>query len=116
MVDKLSEEDCSPESIGIYISIYILSVWFDGILLQVNVIFVENPRVNSNGNVEIVEIILCWLTIRNLSTYVEDIINVEAIDAVTLDNAIDVIVLDNMLVVCLTSLEYFNVVMLTELC
>lgn len=108
MIGKLSEEDCSPESIGIYISIYILSVWYDGILLQINVLCIENPRVNSNSNIEKVEfILLCWLTIRNLSTYVEDVVNSETIDAVTLDSVIitDVIILDNLLVVCLTSLN-----------
>ena len=49
LIDKLSEEDGSPESLGIYISIYILSVWFDGILLQVNVCCVVIPWVNIIG-------------------------------------------------------------------
>ena len=84
-------------------------------LLQINILVVENPRVNGYSNVEIIEFILCWITIRNLCTYVEDIVNFETIDAVTLDNAGDVLILDNLLVVCLTSLEHLNVVCMTEL-
>jgi len=71
LIDKLSEEDCSPESLGIYISIYILSFWYDGILLQINVLVVENPRVNRNLNIEIVQCTVIWTTIRNLGTNIK---------------------------------------------
>ncbi len=87
LIDKLSEEDCSPESIGIYISIYILSVWFDGILLQVNWLFAYYPLINSNSALHVVVwLLVVWCrTVWNVSTEVVNCIYIHLVDAVTED-------------------------------
>ena len=76
-------------------------------LLQINILVVENPRVNRNSNIKIEQTFLVWCTVRNLCTYVKDIVNFETIDAITLDSVsiTDVIILDNLLVVGLPQLN-----------
>ena len=40
-------------------------------LLQINVVAIENPRVNRNLNIEIVQWTIIWTTIRNLGTNIK---------------------------------------------
>ena len=87
LIDKLSEEDGSPESIGIYISIYILSVWFDGILLQLNWLLAYYPLINGYSALhEVVRLLIVWCrTVWNVSTEVVNCIYIQLVDAVTED-------------------------------
>ncbi len=76
---------------------------------------VENPRVNRNLNIKIEQTFLIWCAVRNLGTYIKYVLNIEQVDAVTLDSigVSEVLILIAFLnIVCLTAVEYLDIIFL----